>query len=222
MNDNRNSVIKVGLVDDHVILMRPFFDALNKLRGIKAIFLVHSGEDLFQLLSAATELPDIILMDIEMPGMTGIEATKKLYSLFASIKVIALTGRSNPHSIVQMKEAGACAYLRKDVGLNILEEAIRSVYIYGEYYGDLSHQQANNIDNEIIAEATMVFSEREVDLLHYMSLGYSYDRMAEAMSLSKSGMDKYRQSLCEKLHTQKQAVMVIKALQMGLLPRNKS
>lgn len=221
MQDNRNDVIRVGLVDDHVILIQPFFDTLNRVKGIKAVFLVYSGEELLQLLKSAPELPDIILMDIEMPGISGIEATKLVNKLYPEIKIIALTSKDNPYSVVQMREAGACAYFRKDVRFDILEEAIRQIHEQGNYHGDLSNQQPDTIDKEIKEEATVLFSEREVEVLHWMSLGYTYDQTAEAMHLSTSGMDKHRQSLCGKLHTNKQAVMIRKALQMGILPLNK-
>jgi DNA-binding NarL/FixJ family response regulator len=221
MKNNHETLIRIGLVDDHVILMQPFFDLLNKQQGIQCSFLVHSGEQLIQLLAAADEYPDIILMDIEMPGMDGIETTRLVTKLYPQIKVIALTGRSNPYSVIQMKEAGACTYFRKDVSFPKLTEALREVYINGRYYYDFSHQQSSTIDEDVREEATIIFSEKERELLDCMSRGCSYEEMGAEMCLSKNTIEKYRLRLTKKLHTSKQAVMVRKAMEMGVLPYQK-
>src|SRR5688572_28971903 len=103
MNQNltNNSPIRVAVVDDHPIFTIPFSNMLNSFKGISATHTANSGQELLQLLAKETEKPHIILMDVIMPGMSGIEATRQVSLLYPEIKIAALSGDDDEFSVLR-------------------------------------------------------------------------------------------------------------------------
>src|SRR5947207_1530371 len=99
------SVINVGVVDDHILVTTSVAGMLNTLNDIRVTLQAVSGEELLQLLKKATDIPDILLMDISMRGMGGIEATRQVTALYPAIKIIALSGLDDEQTIIQMIRA---------------------------------------------------------------------------------------------------------------------
>src|SRR5688500_9216334 len=94
-NKTNTPAIRVGVVDDHILVATAFTRLLKDMNGIEPVMEVYSGEELLHQLKTATVLPDILLMDIVMDGIGGIEATEQITELYPEIKVIAVTGEDN-------------------------------------------------------------------------------------------------------------------------------
>lgn len=212
-----DSMIRVGVVDDHLIFTIPFADMLNQLNGIRATLTASSGRELLRLLNETTEKPHIILMDIRMKDMDGIEATKHVTILYPDIKVIALSGTDEEYYIRQMLEAGACAYLRKDIMPAALEEALCEVHRKGKYYADLYHLYEKELRVYKFSRKKVAVTEREMEVLRYMRKGYTNTRMAEVMFVSLGSIKYYKTQLSEKFETSSPVSIVLEAISRGLL-----
>jgi DNA-binding NarL/FixJ family response regulator len=216
-----NPVIRIGVVDDHYhIFTLPFSKMLNEMGGFQTTLSATGGQELLQLLNSSPEHPDIILMDVSMPVMNGIEATRHLSVLYPEIKVIALSANDDDYSILAMIGAGACAYLRKDVHPHQLKEALFEVYRKGKYYADLYHMYEKELRKNKWKAMDISFTGRELEVIHYMSLGYNNGESARAMNISVKMVERYKGRLFEKLDTESQVVIVLEAVRRGIIKLN--
>lgn len=218
-NVTGNDLIKVGIVDDQISATNAFFIMVNAMPGIKAVFLAYSGQELLNLLKTMAELPDILLMDVEMPGMNGIETTKAVADLYPTIKILAFTVNYDDGVILQMIGAGACAYLTKQLFPDQLEEAIREVYQKGKYKADLYHLYSPELREYSKNIKDLVFTDNEKQFLKLLCKGYQNNHIAREMGITIHGVAYLKHSLAEKLNTKSSAVMALEALRMGIVTR---
>jgi DNA-binding NarL/FixJ family response regulator len=215
--DATNDVIKVGIVDDHVAVTQAFGLLLNGMNGISCVLEAFSGEQLLHKLELAGELPDILLMDVDMKGMSGIETTKQVTALYPLIKVITFTGVGAEWTILKMIAAGACAYLMKHESPDQIEAAIKEVHRKGKYHADVYHLYAAEIRRYSHEIKTLSFTENETRFLQLLCKGYSYRQMAEIMNYSIRSIDYCYESISRKLNTKSQVVMALEALRLGIV-----
>jgi DNA-binding NarL/FixJ family response regulator len=215
---NDMTAIKVGVVDDHASVTRAFILLLNSMPGIRGVLEAVSGQHLLDQLKTMTELPDILLMDVDMKTMNGIEATKRVTDGYPTIKVIALSAKDDDWSMVQMLSAGACAYLSKGMSADTMAEAITEVYRNGKYQADLYHLYSTEIRRYSKDIQDLFFTENEKRYLLLLSKGYSYARIAETMRVTVDGVKYFFSSISEKLNTKNQALILLEALRMGIVP----
>ena len=128
--------IKIGLVDDHQLFLRSLSLMLETLSNFEVVVEALHGQDLQRKLETKKELPDLMLIDVNMPVMDGIETTAWLQQHHPSIKLIALSMNDNDNAIIKMFKAGCSAYLLKDVHPTVLEKALHQVYVKGYYNAD--------------------------------------------------------------------------------------
>jgi DNA-binding NarL/FixJ family response regulator len=215
--DSTNNVIKVGVVDDHIAITRAFGLLLNNMNGLSCVLEAISGEQLLCMLESAGEMPDIILMDVDMKEMNGIEATKQVTALYPLIKVIAFTGVGAERTITQMIGAGACAYLMKHASPDQIEAAIKEVHLKSKYHADVCHLYAAEIRRYSHEIKNLSFTENEKRFLQLLCKGYSYKEMAENMNYSIRSIDYCYGSISQKLNTKSQVVMALEALRLGIV-----
>jgi len=211
------SVINVAVVDDHILVTSGVAEILNKLSDIRVTLQAISGEELLQLLKKATDIPDILLMDVSMKGMSGIDATKQVTALYPLIKIIALTGMDDEATIIQMIRAGCCAYLKKEIHPLDLEDAIRAVYRSGRYEADIYHLNARTLDKYEKEKMQVEFTPQEIRFLQLSSKGLTHREIGEELFLSTRSVDHYRAALFEKLGVNKGITMVLEAMRRGVI-----
>nr|WP_321499719.1 response regulator transcription factor [uncultured Dethiosulfovibrio sp.] len=209
--------IKVMVADDHQIVRKGLVMLLEAEGDMEVVAEVSDGR---AALVAATELsPDVAVMDIVMPGMGGIEATRRLVK--EGIAVVALSMHSDRHFVVEMFRAGAGAFLLKDCATDELAGAIRAV-LDGLLYLGPSIQRSTGITldsmediltNEVPKED---LTPREREVLQFIAEGKSSKDMALAMGLSIKTVDNHRQSLMNKLKLHSVADLTKYAIRMGL------
>jgi DNA-binding NarL/FixJ family response regulator len=217
MKTSFNDVIKVGIIDDHVTVTRAIGTLLNSMNGICCILEAFSGEHLLRLLESAQETPDILLMDVEMNEMNGIEATVHITAQYPLIKVIAFTGIGTGSSIIKMIAAGACAYMMKHASPAEIEAAIKEVHRKGKYHADIYHMYASEIRRYNDEVGELSFTENEKRFLQFLCKGYPYRKIAETMNLSIDSINYYHTCLSRKMNTPNQAVMALEALRLGIV-----
>src|ERR1035437_7655648 len=131
--------IKVGLVDDHELFLRSVGLMLSSYDKFNVVLEALNGVDLQEKIAKAKNLPDIMLVDVNMPKMNGYETVCWLRKKYPSIKLVALSMNDNDRTIIEMLKAGCCAYLLKDTHPDDLDKALVEVYEKGYYNGDATN-----------------------------------------------------------------------------------
>jgi two-component system invasion response regulator UvrY len=210
----------VALTDDHSLLRNGLASLLKNLGHI-VLFEADNGVDFIKKLDKAI-LPDVVLMDINMPMMDGFETTQWLKINHPEIKVLALSMYDNESSIIRMLKCGAKGYILKDSEPAELKAAIDDLVNKGYYYSDLVSGKLihaiNKIEDGGSAMHTFVnLNERETDFLKYACTELTYKEIADKMFVSPRTIDGYRDALFEKLHLKTRVGLVMYAIKNGLV-----
>lgn len=213
--------IKVLLADDHKLLRAGLKLLLQRQPEMVVVGEAADGEQTIQLFEQLQ--PDILLLDLSMPNMNGIECIKEIKSRYPEAKVIALTMHEDETYIKRAMQAGASAYVHKSAADTDLFKAIEAVQAGGIY---LSQQDSKLLlqvllsrEQETIDEKApyVLLSPREREVLRLVAYGYSLAEVAERLSLSIKTVDTYKARLMEKLQVTKRNELVSYALKYGLL-----
>ncbi len=185
------------IVEDHLLLSQAIGNIVDSFEDFEVICLCNNGKDLTEKLSTLDKIPDVILMDINMPIMNGIETTQWLTKHHPNIKVLALSVEDDEDTVLRMLRAGAKGYLLKDVEKSILEHALLEVIKNGFYHTkDVTDILMNSISG---GQKIVQLKEKELTFMKYACTEMTYREIAEKMHLSPKTIDNYRQTLFEKL-----------------------
>lgn len=213
--------LKVLLADDHKLLRSGLKLLLQRNPGMLVVGEAADGEQTVQLFEQLQ--PDILLLDLSMPNMDGIECLKEIKSRYPEAKVIVLTMHEDENYIKRAMQAGASAYVPKSAADTDLFKAIEAVQAGGIYLSQqdsnvLLHVLLNREQEEIDKQAPYVLlSPREREVLRLVAHGYSLAEVAERLALSIKTVDTYKVRLMEKLKATKRSQLVSYALKYGLL-----
>ena len=217
----QNKKTNVALVDDHALLRNGLTGLIRSFDDYNVLFEAGNGVEFLEKLKISP-LPDIVLMDINMPGMDGYDTTLWLKQNHPEIKVLALSMYDNDQSIIRMLKCGAKGYILKDIEPAEFKTALHELVSKGFYYsemvtGKLIHA-VNNIDEpgQRIKSITTL-NEREIDILKLVCTEKTYKDIAEAMYLSPRTIDGYRDALFEKLHAKTRVGLVMYAIRNGIV-----
>ena len=200
----------VVIVDDHILLAQAISSLVDSFKQFSTKYLCSNGQELLDRISTEKILPDIVLMDINMPILNGIETTEQLSKLYPSIKVLALSVEDEEETIIKMLKAGAKGYLLKDVQKNILEKGLQELMSNGFYYTkDVSTILMNSLNGN---SDQVKLKDREIEFLKLVCSEMTYKKIAEKMFLSPKTIDGYRDALFEKLETKNRIGLVIYAI----------
>jgi len=196
--------IKIILIDDHNIVRDGLKILLMNLTDIEVVGEATNSTELFELL--LNSKPDILLMDISLPDMSGIAITKKISSEYPDIKVIMLTANIDDESVFNSFKAGALGYLPKNILQEELVEAIKTVYAGDEYI-------AKSITNTVMKTymvRTMLgknekhkqgqeLSKREIQIIKLLAEGFRYKEIADQLNISSRTVESHKNNILEKL-----------------------
>jgi DNA-binding NarL/FixJ family response regulator len=215
-----DGVIKVVLVDDHAVVRAGLKAVLGSAKDIQVIGEGANGKD---ALSLAQRLdPDVIVMDLSMGEMDGVEATKELVGSKARARILILTMHAEDSYLVPLLEAGANGYLVKSAADRELIDAVRAVAA-GDVYMQPSaaralaqriQRKAEHADERTKYEK---LTEREQNVLRFVARGYSAPEIGEKLFISPKTVDTYKQRINEKLGLAHRSDYVDFALKIGLL-----
>lgn len=210
----------IVLVDDHTLLRIGLAQLVQSL-GYSVIFEADEGKEFCDKLDK-NNLPDIVLMDINMPEMDGYQTTQWLKDNYPSVKVLALSMYDNENSIIRMLKAGAKGYILKDCEPSELKAAIDAVISKGYYYSDLVSGKLihaiNKIEDSGSDTNTLAnLNDRETDFLKYACTELTYKEIADKMFVSPRTIDGYRDALFEKLHVKTRVGLVMYAIKNGIV-----
>jgi DNA-binding NarL/FixJ family response regulator len=209
--------IKVAIVDDHTLFRDGLINLLAEYEHITPLFKAANGIEMQKLFNPTT-LPDIILMDINMSGMNGHEATKWIKKNYPQIHVLALSMYEDDKNIIEMLKMGAGGYILKECNAAELVRAITTIIENGYYFNELvSGRLMRSIkDNESEKEEYPVLTKRETDFLTLCCSELTYKEIAEEMNVSPRTVDGYRDILFEKLDIKSRTGLVLYAIKNGI------
>lgn len=211
---------KIVLTDDHALLRNGLVEVVKK-QGHEVLFEADNGNDFIEKLKSG-KLPDIVLMDINMPEMDGFETTQWLKQNHPDVRVLALSMYDNEASIIRMLKCGAKGYILKDSEPAELRAAIDDVMNKGFYYSELVSGKLINAINKIDDAGTDIntvsnLNERETEFLKYACTEMTYKEIADKMFVSPRTVDGYRDALFEKLNVKTRVGLVIFAIRNGIV-----
>ena len=194
-------MITIAMAEDHQMLIDGVKSFFQYDENINIIGTVNNGEDLVKLV--ALKQPKVVITDIRMPRMDGIEATKQIKKQFPHIKVLAMTMFDQPGAIKQMLDAGASGYLLKNSGIKMLSKAIVTV-AGGETFFDpnVAFNFMNSYINENVTigkSEKVVLSRREKEILQLIAQGKTSKEIAEELFIAKGTVDVHRKNMIRKL-----------------------
>ncbi|MCB0821411.1 MAG: response regulator transcription factor [Bacteroidales bacterium] len=208
-------IAKVIIVDDHVIFRKGLYTILNEIDFVKVVGEASNGNELLELLKK--QPADVILMDIKMPVMDGIEATKKVSAKYPGIKIIALTMFEEISYFNKMIEAGASGFLLKKTNSEELERAINLVLEDESYFSEEFMNSVNVYLKPKQKESGITLTDREQEVLELICKGYSNVEIANFLGVSSRTVDGFRARLFEKTGAKNAPNLVMFAIKNGLV-----
>ncbi len=208
--------ISVLLVDDHRVVRQGLCDFLELQEGIEVVGEAGSGEEGVQL--AQDLLPDVVLMDLVMPGIDGVEATRRIKAISPSSRVIVLTSFIDDDKVFPAIKAGAISYLLKDVQPEELARAIWAAQrgeavLHPEVAAKLMHEFTSPQPADTVEQLT----EREMDVLRQIARGKSNKEIADALIISEKTVKTHVSNILSKLHLADRTQAAIYALRQRLV-----
>lgn len=213
--------IRIALADDHKLIRAGIRVLLEQIDDFEVVIEAANGEELLNALPR--NRTDIVLLDIDMPVMDGIETTKILQQKFPKIKIIILSLHDEDRFILHLMELGASGYLLKDAEPDEVEKAIRNVYQNGLYFNDIVNKvmfrKATNksVRNSKVFNYKVDLSERELEVLNLICEGLTNAQIAEEISLSQRTVEGYRLKMLGKLKVTNTAGLVAYAIKNHLV-----
>lgn len=209
--------IKVGLVDDHQLFLRSLSLMLETIQGFEVVVEALNGTDLQGKLMTKAVEPDIILLDVNMPMMDGLQTAKWLQEEYPQVKLVALSMNDKDDTIIKMIKAGCCAYLLKDTHPTMLEKALHDVYEKGYYNADASNVNFRRLLMKSDEDSKLSITPKEMQFLKFACSELTYKQIAAEMKLSERTIDGYRESLFQKFHVQSRVGLCLEALRRELV-----
>ena len=207
----------VAIVDDHLLFAGSLENLINSFTDFKVLFHAKNGMDLQSKLKSATQKPDIILLDINMPVMDGFETAEWLTKNHPSIKILALSMEDEERVILKMLRNGVKGYLLKDIHPDNLKKALLEVMDKGYFHSDKVAETLLNSLHSDENSLELNFKDNELTFLQLACSEMTYKEIAEIMSLSPKTIDGYRQDLFNRLNIKNRVGLVIFALKNNLI-----
>ena len=211
--------IKILLADDHAFVRQGTRELLEQQEDLDVVAEADNGRQAVQL--ALKERPDVVVMDFAMPELNGIEATRQIKAIAPSIKILVLTAYDSEQYIFAFLEAGAAGYLLKDVNVDELVRAIRSVNagesmlhpaIARKVINHFSQSEQKQTTGDLLEQLT----EREVEVLHLAAKGMSNRDISRELSISIRTVQTHLSNIFNKLGVGSRTEAVVLGLRKGL------
>ncbi|HYG23974.1 MAG TPA: response regulator transcription factor [Verrucomicrobiae bacterium] len=209
MNLKLHAPIRVMLVEDHILIRMGLQTAAQIEPDIQVVAEVEDGESAVE--AYRNHRPDVVLMDLRLPGIDGIQTTVALKKEFAEAVVLVLSTYGTDEEIQRAVQGGAAGYLLKDMPLNILVEAVRSVHQGKPYFPpEISSRLAQSFRNHAL-------TEREIHVLQMIANGRSNKEIGQALGIVEGTVKAHVTNIFNKLHAADRTQAVTTALKRGLI-----
>jgi DNA-binding NarL/FixJ family response regulator len=216
----------VAIADDETLFRRGLILILEEMEDIEIAFEVGEGQHLLQQLADTKELPDILLLDLNMPVLNGVDAAKILQEQYPALKVIVLSAYYSKAFILSMLELGAAAYLPKNTAPENMQATIREVYEKGFCYNDevmaiIRENMSKPSRKKLRQPFELNLTSREQEILQLICEEYTTPEIAEKLFISTRTVEGHRNNLLSKLQCRNTAGLVVAALEQELVSINR-
>jgi len=206
--------IRLVLADDHPMIRAGFKTLLAQSSDVEVAGEAGSGQELIKVVTSVN--PDVALIDVNMPGMNGLEAMEKLHASFPQIKFIILTMHEEREYVQKALKAGADGYLLKNIDRDELVNAIHTVFKGGKYFSpEITAILADTVARPSSAGAEI--TPREKEILVLVAKGHSTKQIADQLGISIRTVETHRINMLKKLEVNNSAELIRKAFELRLL-----
>jgi two-component system, NarL family, response regulator DegU len=222
MEQRLKEPIKILLIEDHTLVRQGFINILNACPEFKVAGEADNAEEALKKLNSIS--PDIVLMDIGLPGINGIEATTEISKTFPLVKVLILSMRDGEEIVLEAVKAGAKGYILKDTPQEELFKAIKIIYNGGNY---IQPQLAYRIFKKMVSSeglslktkepAPHELSHRQTEILKLIAQGMPNKEIAEALIISEKTVKAHLRSIFRRLEISNRAQAVIYAIKYNII-----
>ncbi len=206
-------MIKLVIAEDQNMFVEGLSSLLKPIEDIELVARASTGAEAIDLIEL--HQPDVVLMDINMPEMDGIQATKNLKSRKTKVKVLMLTNYSNIEFIMQLKDIGCDGYVLKNTDLEELVIAIRSLAKGQKYFSKEVQDELDKAD-EASFRTSLLLSKREIEILSEIGQGLTSQEIANKLHISVYTVETHRKNIIHKLGLKNSAALVRYAVNRGL------
>jgi len=212
--------IKIILVDDHRLFLDGIKSLLSEVDFIEIIGEASGGNEVIELLSCIQ--PDLIMMDISMKGLSGIEISKQISQIYPDIKILILSMHTSEEFVINAIKAGAKGYLSKDTSKEELMEAIQIIQSGGECYSKLiSDNFMKSYVKKFKSEQNLMdhkcLTQREIEILKLAVVGLSNKEIADKLFISTKTVDSHKNNIMQKLKLKNTAELVLYAVKNKII-----
>ena len=216
--------ISVLLADDHAVVRQGLRVLISQEEGMEVVGEAENGRQAVGL--ARTLLPSVVLMDVAMPLLNGVEATRQIVRELKKTKVLMLSSYSDDNSLNQTIAAGASGFLVKQTAADEMIRAIREVAAGNSFFSPIVAQRlrerrfgANALDPDPAEPAKTQLTAREAEVLQLIAEGFANKQIAVELCISIKNVEKHRQQVLNKLHIHDVAGLTRHAVAMGIVGR---
>lgn len=211
------NMINIAIADDHLLVINGLKAMIENTSDIKLLFSATSGHDLLSELKE--KQPDVLLLDIQMPDINGIDLCKEVHARYPLVKIIALTNFEQSSYVKQMVRNGALGYLLKNIDGKTLQAAIRTVVQDKPF---IHEQIRNNMLNEVLSGTKVTsqgisLTKRELEILGLVAKEMTNQEIADKLFISVRTVETHRVNLTQKLGVHNTAGLVKEAYKRGLI-----
>jgi len=210
--------IQVAVADDHTLMRKALAKLISSFDAYSVLFEAGNGKDVKDQLTNHV-IPDIVLLDVNMPGIDGYETARWIYKNYPQVKVLALSMFSDENIIIRMLKLGAKGYIMKNVEPEELKLALDSIVKKDFYLSDyISGKIISGLHREVdMPDEPVVLNDKEKEFLQLVCSELTYKDIAVKMFVSPRTVDDYRNSLFEKLKVKTRVGLVMYAIKNGLV-----
>ncbi|RZJ48612.1 MAG: response regulator transcription factor [Flavobacterium sp.] len=199
------STIKIAIIDDHLIFLKGLKMLLEQDENFEIIHAYNNYSDLIK--NIKLQEPDLLITDISMPEINGIELSKMVRQAYPSIKIMVMSSYSN-----MISAADVDGYLLKDTDSELLIESIKKIVWHNEKIFHKDFQTAEKYDFN-----KSIVSKREKEIINFISKGFTTDEIAEKLCISKHTVETHRKNIFNKLQVNNIAALVKRSITLGLI-----
>ncbi len=214
--------INIAIADDHTLFREGLAFIISKIKGFEVILEAEDGLDLLNKLEQIPELPDVILMDLKMPNLDGMETAERVKGLHPEVKIIILTMMQQEDFILHMFDLGVNGYLVKNTSATELKEAITSVIEKDHYFNDhVSEIMLKGLKKKRVQKPSLSnkaqLTPREFEVLELICQELTTGEIADKLFVSHRTIETYRKNLLEKIGAKNTAGLIVRSIKTGLI-----
>jgi DNA-binding NarL/FixJ family response regulator len=208
----------VVVVDDHSLIAEALSNIIERFHGFHVLYEAENGKVLMEKFKHPKHIPDIVLLDINMPIMDGFETAKWIRQHHPEVRIMALSMQDKEDTLIRIVRCGARGYLLKNIHANELERALETVVEKGYYFPDwVTHKVLLNISGGENAASMHDLNDRELEFLRYAATEMTYKEISDKMNCSPRTVEGYRDNLFEKFQLKTRVGLVLYALRQQLI-----